>query len=77
VGGTRRYKAVFEQGEDGWIVVHVPALPGTWTQGRTYEEAHANAREAIELMLEAMIENGEPIPEGDVEIAIEVVEVSV
>jgi len=61
---ARSYTVVLEPGEDGWIVVHCPALPGLWTQGRTREEALTNAREAIELTLESLVEEGLPIP-GD------------
>jgi predicted RNase H-like HicB family nuclease len=59
---TRRYSVVLEQGDDGWIVVHCPALPGLWTQGRTREEALSNAAEAISLFVEVLLEDGEPIP---------------
>ncbi|MBI1755992.1 MAG: type II toxin-antitoxin system HicB family antitoxin [Fimbriimonas ginsengisoli] len=38
---------VLEPGEDGFILASVPALPGCHTQGRTREEAVANAEEAI------------------------------
>ena len=40
--------------EDGWIVATVPALPGCYSQGRTEEEALANAREAISSHLLAL-----------------------
>lgn len=43
---------VLRAGEDGWIVAEVPALPGCITQGRTREEALANALEAALLCLE-------------------------
>ncbi len=64
---TRRYSVLLKPGEDGWIVVEFPAIPGCITQGRTREEALANAREALELTLESLIEEGEPIPEEDME----------
>ena len=38
-------KVVLEQGEDGWVVAHVPALRGCVSQGRTREEALANIKE--------------------------------
>ena len=63
---TRQYGVVFEDGEDGWIVVRVPSLPGVVTQGRTLEEALANAREAIALTIEDMLARGESIPPPDV-----------
>jgi len=41
-----------EPGEDGYIVVECPILPGCVSQGKTEEEALANIKEAIELWLE-------------------------
>lgn len=46
-------KVVIEPGEDQGFIVHVPALRGCWSQGRTREEAVQNIREAIEGWLEA------------------------
>lgn len=45
-----------EQGEDGYIVVEYPSLPGCVSQGKTEEEALANIKEAIELWLEVEAE---------------------
>lgn len=42
--------------------VDVPALPGCVTQAETFEEALANAQEAIQLYLEGLIDEGLPIP---------------
>ena len=67
---------VIESGQDGWYVVHVPALPGCWTQGRTHEEALVNAREAIEVHVEGLIERGEPVPDDHAEV-VEIAEVEV
>jgi predicted RNase H-like HicB family nuclease len=44
---------VLEPGEDGYILASVPALPGCHTQGRTREEALANAKEAAIGWLES------------------------
>lgn len=72
----RRYTVLLEQGEDGWIVVTVPALPGCVTQGRTPDEALQNAKEAIEAYIESLIKHHQPIPDPDV-VRIEEVEVAV
>ena len=56
-----KYTVILEPGEDGYIVVNVPALPGCITQGKTREEALKNAREAIELYIEVLKEDNEPI----------------
>jgi predicted RNase H-like HicB family nuclease len=44
--------AVFRKVPEGYIGF-VEELPGANTQGATLEEARANLREAVELMLEA------------------------
>ena len=69
----RKFTVVMEEGEDGYVVVHCPALPGCWSQGKTRDEAMSNIREAIELYLESLVARGEPIPEeevGTVEVTI-------
>lgn len=45
------YLAVFAQEEDGGYSVSVPALPGCFSQGDTFEEAQKNIRAAIRLYL--------------------------
>jgi len=57
------YDVVIEPGEDGWVVVTVPALPGCITQGKTVEEAEINAKEAIEAYIESLIKRHEVIPD--------------
>lgn len=47
-----QFKVLIEQDEDGWFVASAPAIPGCHTQGKTYEEAISNIKEAIELCLE-------------------------
>jgi predicted RNase H-like HicB family nuclease len=42
---------LFEEPEGGYSV-EVPELPGCFTEGDTFEEALANAREAIECNID-------------------------
>ena len=42
---------VFEQGEDGWIVASIPAVPGAHSQGKTRAEARANVIDALRGIL--------------------------
>ncbi len=49
-----------DEGEGYWV--SVPALPGCFTQGKTYDEAVSRAQEAIQCHLEALAQSGEPIP---------------
>ena len=60
---------------DGRWSVEVPALPGCFTWGNTKEEALERIKEAVELYLEVLIEEGKPIPKDQssfttVEVAI-------
>ena len=51
-----------ERGEDNRFVVSVPALPGCFSQGDTYEEAVIMAEDAIRGYLQLAMEKGESIP---------------
>ena len=61
---------IIEQDEAGYYVAEVPALPGCVSQGKTYEEAIANVKEAIEGWLEVMESKQSPDPSRLVELAI-------
>lgn len=51
--------------EDGeqYYLVRVPALPEVVTEGNSIEEAMYMAQDAIELVLESRLEEGEAIPQ--------------
>jgi predicted RNase H-like HicB family nuclease len=57
-----RYAIVIEKGAGNYSA-YVPDLPGCVTTGRTLEEVKRNMQEAVELHLEGMREDGEPVPE--------------
>ena len=59
-------------GEDGWIIVECPVIPGCISQGKTEDEAITNIKEAIKLCLEVRREEGLPLtlPVREVEVAI-------
>ena len=69
-GHAHTFTVVLEPAEEGGFVVTVPALPEVGSQGDTYDEAMANAREAIELVIEDRLSRGEPIP-ADVQPQLE------
>jgi predicted RNase H-like HicB family nuclease len=48
--------------------VTVPDLPGCFSAGDTLAEALANAREAIALYVEDVLESAEPVPEPSSEV---------
>ena len=52
---------VMETGEKAYHA-YCPALKGCHTWGRTYDEALANVREAVELYVEDLRESGSRIP---------------
>lgn len=48
----KNFKVIIEQDEDGFFIADVPAIPGCYTQGKTYEEVVKGIKEVIELCLE-------------------------
>jgi len=60
-----RYPIAIETGDETHAYgVAVPDLPGCFSAGDTLDEAISNAKEAIELWMETVIEDGQPIPEA-------------
>ena len=47
------FHVVLKPDEDGWIVAECPALPGSFSQGKTEQEALTNIKEAITSWLSA------------------------
>ena len=66
-----RYSVVVHSAEEGGFWVDVPALPGCYSQGETVEECLSNVREAIELYLEVLRDEGRAAPK-DAEAVYEV-----
>lgn len=70
------FKVILEPDEDGGYIISCPLLPGCYTQGETVQEAMANIREVILLVLEDMEEQGLPVPDpsgalvGSVAVAV-------
>jgi antitoxin HicB len=62
------YLCHFRPEPEGGFTVTCPKLPPVVTYGET-PEAQANAREAIELCLEVMRDDGQPIPPPDRDLA--------
>jgi len=59
---TYKLSVVIEKDADGYFAL-CPELQGCYSQGDSYEEALANIKDAIQLHLEDMVDNGEDIPE--------------
>jgi len=58
------YRITIEPDEDRYYA-EVPALPGCHSWGYTYAEALKNIKEAAELWIETLAEDGKSIPEED------------
>ena len=56
-------QVILYPGEDGYWVVDCPSLPGCISQGETRETAIANIKEAIEVYIAALEEDGLAVPE--------------
>ena len=65
---------VITRGEDGYFVAEIPVIPGCISQGKTRKQAMANIKEAAELCLESMQEEGWTLP---AEYSLDQVEVGV
>lgn len=57
-----RYTVILERGETSWGA-HVPDLPGCAAAAETREEALNLIRQAIDLHIQGLIEEGQPVPE--------------
>ena len=57
-----RYAMIIETGRENYSA-YLPDLPGCIATGKTLEELKQRMREAIELHLDGMREDGLPIPE--------------
>ncbi len=69
-GMTRTYIFVFQPEPEGGYTVTCPALPGLVTYGESLDEAKAMARDAMEGLIEIMLEKEEPVPESDAAEAV-------
>ncbi|MCP5095746.1 MAG: type II toxin-antitoxin system HicB family antitoxin [Chloroflexi bacterium] len=49
-------------GDDGFWVAECPSLPGCISQGETKEDAIINIREAIQLYVETLEDDGLDVP---------------
>ena len=57
-----KYTVIIEKGRDSGYVAYAPVLKGCVSQGRTREEVLKNTKEAMEVYIEALFEDGLPAP---------------
>jgi predicted RNase H-like HicB family nuclease len=56
------YTILIHKADEDGFWAEVPALSGCFSQGETIEETIANTKEAIELHISCLREDGEEIP---------------
>jgi predicted RNase H-like HicB family nuclease len=61
---AREIEFIFEPQDEGGYHVYAPELPGLHTQGDDLEEATESAREALELYIEGLREDGRSLDMG-------------
>lgn len=64
----KKYAIIMEHGQNN-LSAYVPDLPGCISTGHTLEEINENISEAIQLHIEGLIEDGDPIPEPRTDVA--------
>ncbi len=60
----REVEFIFEPQQEGGYHVYAPELPGLHTQGDSIEEATESAREALDLYVEGLREEGRSLEMG-------------
>jgi predicted RNase H-like HicB family nuclease len=68
------YVVVIHTAEEGGFWAEVPALEGCYAQGETLDEVLADVRDAITSYIDALKEDGQPVP-GSLPIVIATVSV--
>ncbi len=56
------YHAAYYGIEDGWYMAEILDFPGVISQGRTLRSARRMIRDALRLMAECHMEDGQPLP---------------
>ena len=59
------YRYSLERQDNGWWLVRFPGIPEALTEGKTKEEARANARDCVITALEGYMKAGKPLPRAD------------
>ena len=61
---------IIKPGEDGYWLAECPSLPGCISQGQSKKEAIKNIQEAVKGYIEVLQQDGNPIPEDNMESVI-------
>jgi predicted RNase H-like HicB family nuclease len=57
-----KYTIIIEKGLESGYVAYAPALKGCVSQGKTKADTVKNIKEAMEVYVAALIEDGLPVP---------------
>ena len=74
---TRHFKVVIQKEIKGGYSAFIPSLPGCTTQGETLKETVHNIKEALELYLESLKDDGLSLPALNPDILIRDIKISV
>ena len=58
------YRYTLERQDNGWWLVRFPGIPEALTEGKTKDEARANARDCVIAALEGYMKAGRALPRG-------------
>jgi predicted RNase H-like HicB family nuclease len=58
-----RYLYIVEKAKDGSYSAYVPDLPGCTTSGDTIDDVKTGIRDAVDLYVEELRADGQPVPE--------------
>ena len=61
-GSGVKFKTIIGEDEDGVFVAECPSLPGCVSQGKIWEEAIRNIRDAIKWYLASLKKHNAPVP---------------
>jgi predicted RNase H-like HicB family nuclease len=59
-----RFPVMVVRDEEGWSA-RCPEFPDCRARGATYEDALANIRDVIQILIEDGLGDDEPVPQGD------------
>lgn len=60
-----QYTVIVHYADEGGYWVEVPSLPGCFSQGETIDEALSNVREAIEVHIQGLKDDGQDVPKDE------------
>jgi predicted RNase H-like HicB family nuclease len=60
-----QFTVIVHNAEEGGYWVEVPSLPGCFSQGETIDEALSNVREAIEVHIQGLKDDGRDVPKDE------------